>query len=188
MNGRVEGVGTHNALSGPLTMRQSAGRAEQHEQLARVPHRGRLGPAALIPLERQAIVADNVFEGIGKCGGIAVNHGSSQMVIANNLFINYNGPAITASSYTVPTSFPSNTVTIKGNIIDMTYAGEKPAAARRHHGQLFRSLRRAPDASTVAEEVTEFILPVALRQSWYAASVLAAIPGVGSEGQAGCAE
>ena len=75
----------------------------------------------------QAMVVDNVFEGIGKCGGIAVDHGSSQVVIANNLFINYNGPAINASSYTVRTSFPSNTVTITGNIIDMTYAGDKPA-------------------------------------------------------------
>ena len=51
----------------------------------------------------QAMVADNVFEGIGKCGGITVNHGSSQVVIANNLFINYNGTAINASSYTVST-------------------------------------------------------------------------------------
>lgn len=76
----------------------------------------------------QAMVADNVFEGIGKCGGITVNHGSSQVVIANNLFINYNGTAINASSYTVDTSFPSNTVTIKGNIVDMTCVGEKPAS------------------------------------------------------------
>ncbi len=76
----------------------------------------------------QAIVADNVFEGIGKCGGIRVNHGSSQVVIANNLFINYNGPAITASNHTVRSSFPSRTVTIRGNILDMTCVGEKPAA------------------------------------------------------------
>jgi hypothetical protein len=75
----------------------------------------------------QAIVADNVFEGIGRCGGVAVNHGSGQVVIANNLFINHNGPAITASSYTTRTSFPSNTVTITGNIIDMTCVGEKSA-------------------------------------------------------------
>ncbi len=75
----------------------------------------------------QAIVVDNVFEGIGRCGGISVNHGSGQVVIANNLFINYNGTAINASSQCVRTSFPSHTVTITGNIIDMTYAGEKPA-------------------------------------------------------------
>lgn len=76
----------------------------------------------------QAMVVDNVFEGIGKCGGIAVNHGSSQVVIANNLFINFNGPAITASSTTVRTSFPSNTVTITGNVIDLTCVSDKPAS------------------------------------------------------------
>jgi len=76
----------------------------------------------------QAIVEGNVFEGTGKCGGIAVNHGSGQVVIAGNLFINYNGTAIHASSYTVPTSFPSQNITIRDNIIDLTYQGENPAA------------------------------------------------------------
>ena len=76
----------------------------------------------------QAIVSDNVFEGIGRCGGIVVNHGSSQVVIANNLFINYNGPAITVAGQTVRTSFPSNTMTITGNIIDMTCIGDRPAS------------------------------------------------------------
>ena len=90
----------------------------------------------------QAIVSNNVFEGIGHCGGIAVNHGSGQVVISNNLFINFNGPAITVSSATVrPTlpwfrpdapqqwgSFPSRNVVIRGNVIDMTCTGEAPAA------------------------------------------------------------
>ena len=75
----------------------------------------------------QAMVVDNVFEGIGRCGGIVVNHGSGQVVIANNLFINFNGTAITASSQTVRTSFPSNTITIKGNVIDLTNVDGKPA-------------------------------------------------------------
>lgn len=74
----------------------------------------------------QSIVADNVFEGIGKCGGIVVMHGSSQVVIANNLFINFNGSAINASSYHWGSAFPSNTVTITGNIIDLTCVGENP--------------------------------------------------------------
>ena len=73
----------------------------------------------------QAIVAHNVFEGLGNSGGIGVNHGSSQVTIADNLFINYNGPAITVASSTVRTSFPSNTVTVTGNIIDLTYSGDK---------------------------------------------------------------
>lgn len=73
----------------------------------------------------QAIVSGNVFEGLGRSEGIAVNHGSGQIVISGNLFINYNGPAINASSYTVRTSYPSQNITITDNIIDMTYSGEK---------------------------------------------------------------
>ena len=74
----------------------------------------------------QSVVADNVFEGIGKCGGVRVNFGSSQVIITNNLFINYNGPAITVSSETERRCFPSHTVTIKGNIIDMTSISDRP--------------------------------------------------------------
>jgi hypothetical protein len=88
----------------------------------------------------QAIVSGNVFEGIGRCGGIAVNHGSSQVVISDNLFINYNGNAITVSNATVRPSlpwykpdapldwgsFPSRSAVISGNIVDMTYLGDKP--------------------------------------------------------------
>lgn len=101
-------IGNYVRNSGPVTVGDMSHR---HDDL----HRLGCG---------QAIVANNVFEGIGKCGGIAVNHGSSQVLVANNLFINYNGNAINASSYTVPTSFPSHTITIKDNIIDLTYAGE----------------------------------------------------------------
>jgi hypothetical protein len=88
----------------------------------------------------QAFVCNNVFEGIGRCGGIAVNHGSSQVVISGNLFINFNGNAITVSSSTVrPTlpwykpdapldwgSYPSRSAVISGNIIDMTCTSENP--------------------------------------------------------------
>ena len=87
----------------------------------------------------QAFVCDNVFEGIGRCGGIVVNHGSSQVVITGNLFINYNGDAITVSSTTVRPpvgsvlkpendlgSYPSRSAVITGNIIDLTYNGENP--------------------------------------------------------------
>jgi hypothetical protein len=74
----------------------------------------------------QAIVRDNVFEGIGRCGGVAVIFGTEQVVVANNLFINYNGNAIIASSATVHNNYPSRNITISGNIIDLTCVGEKP--------------------------------------------------------------
>lgn len=76
----------------------------------------------------QAVVKDNVFEGIGRSEGVAINHGSTQVIVSNNLFINYNGPAITASSVTVRTSYPSQIATISNNIIDMTYTGENPTS------------------------------------------------------------
>ena len=74
----------------------------------------------------QAIVRDNVFEGIGRCGGVTVNYGTAQVAVNNNLFINYNGNAIQALSHTVHNNYPSRNVTISGNIIDLTSVGEPP--------------------------------------------------------------
>ncbi len=74
----------------------------------------------------QAIVRNNVFEGIGRCGGVTVIYGTTQVVVADNLFINYNGNAITASSATVHNNYPSRNIIINGNIIDLTCVGEKP--------------------------------------------------------------
>ena len=76
----------------------------------------------------QAVVRDNVFEGIGRCGGVTAIYGTTQVVIANNLFINYNGNAIHASSATVHNNYPSRNITISGNIIDLTCIGEKPSS------------------------------------------------------------
>ncbi|MEW6354975.1 MAG: hypothetical protein AB1696_01500 [Planctomycetota bacterium] len=75
----------------------------------------------------QTIVANNVFEGIGRCGGIAINHCPTQVIVANNLFINYNGAAIRASSQTVHNTYPPQNISISGNIIDMTYSGDDAA-------------------------------------------------------------
>jgi hypothetical protein len=78
----------------------------------------------------QAIIADNVFEGIGRnWRGIFVAHGATQVVITNNLFINYNATAIEVSGDTARgVAYPSQNITISGNIIDMTDVGDKPVA------------------------------------------------------------
>ena len=106
---RIEGCYVRNA--GPFTIGDMSSRPEDLNKLG-------CG---------QAIVRDNVFEGIGRCEGVAVNHGAEQVIISDNLFINYNGPAINASSYTVRTSYPSRNITIANNIIDMTCITDKPA-------------------------------------------------------------
>ena len=74
----------------------------------------------------QAMIRDNVFESGGRCGGIVVNHGAGQVTIANNVFVNYNGTAITVSGQTTRNSYPAKNMVVSGNIIDLTYHGEKP--------------------------------------------------------------
>lgn len=122
---RVDGVGWH-AYEGPARFIRlqnnyvrNAGPFTIGDMSSRVEDLNKLGCG-------QAIVSGNVFEGIGRAEGVTVNHGAGEVVISDNLFINYNGPAITASSYTVPTSYPSKNITIANNQIDMTYQGEKP--------------------------------------------------------------
>lgn len=75
----------------------------------------------------QAVVADNVFEGIGRCGGVTVVYGTTQVAVRGNLFVNYNGTAIRALSNTVHNNWPSQNVTITGNVIDLTCVDDKPA-------------------------------------------------------------
>ncbi len=78
----------------------------------------------------QAVIADNVFEGIGRnWRGIFVAHGATQVAITNNLFINYNATAIEVSGDTARgVAYPAQNIAIRGNIIDMTDVGDKPVA------------------------------------------------------------
>ena len=91
----------------------------------------------------QTIVADNVFEGTSvNRSAINVQHCANQVVIRNNLFINYGSNAICLNSadkadFAQPpgtqakSSFPAGNVTVTGNIIDLTYHNDK---ARRRTG------------------------------------------------------
>ena len=80
----------------------------------------------------QHIVADNVFEGGvsygGRAGGNAIctSVGSTQVIVRNNLFINFNSSGVTASGATDSTHYPAANTTIMGNIFDLTCVGQKP--------------------------------------------------------------
>ena len=74
----------------------------------------------------QAIVADNVLEGVRRSDGIRVAHGPTQAVIANNLFINFNANAIRVSSDTWHSAYAASNVVVKGNIIDLTNTSDEP--------------------------------------------------------------
>jgi len=76
----------------------------------------------------QHIIADNVFES-GVCyGGCAIRAaaGANQVVIRNNLFVNYATSAIEVTGACSPRDLPARTATITGNILDMTALADKP--------------------------------------------------------------
>ena len=78
----------------------------------------------------QHIIADNVFESFVPYGGYAVrtNAGATQVIIRNNLFINFNSSAVEARGENSDTIYASSNTTITGNIFDMTCIGSQPLA------------------------------------------------------------
>ncbi len=88
---------------------------------------GNLGPAnrdATYPElgAGQHLVADNVFEQTVPYGGCAIRsaRGATQVIIRNNLFVNFGSSAIEASGYSGPRDYPPGNTLIAGNMIDMT--------------------------------------------------------------------
>jgi len=85
----------------------------------------------------QHIVADNVFESTVPYGGCAIRtaRGATQVIIRNNLFINFGSSAVEASAMVGPNEYPSANTTITGNIFDMSYGSVGtaigPASAAR---------------------------------------------------------
>ena len=76
----------------------------------------------------QHIVADNVFENITPYGGCAIrtSRGATQVIIRNNLFINFNSSGVEAGGSGYASEYPAANTTITGNIFDMTAVGQKP--------------------------------------------------------------
>ena len=96
---------------------------------------GNLGPAnrdATFPDlgAGQHIVADNVFEGNTPYGGCAIrtSRGATQVIIRNNLFINFGSSGVEVGGNNLANEFPASHTTVTGNIFDMTVIGQKSAA------------------------------------------------------------
>ncbi len=70
----------------------------------------------------QHIITDNYFEAGGFKNEPAIRIGSfsSQVTVANNVFVNFNAPAIFAEGGVTGTNTPSENVIITGNSIDLT--------------------------------------------------------------------
>jgi hypothetical protein len=70
----------------------------------------------------QHLVADNVFEGVMPYGNVAIcaQRGSTQIVISNNLFINFESNAVSVTNRCDERHVPTSNVTVVGNLFDMT--------------------------------------------------------------------
>jgi hypothetical protein len=78
----------------------------------------------------QTIVADNVFES-GVCyGGCAIRsaRGATQVIVRNNIFINFGSSAFEVGGGSYGNAYPSANTTVTGNIFDMTAVGQKSVA------------------------------------------------------------
>ena len=113
-------IGNYVRNSGPVVARcdtMTAGKKKPYPDLGSAQH----------------IIADNVFEGgesyggrSGTHGAIYISGGTSQVIVRNNLFINFNSPGVVASGWTEPGHSISTNTSILGNIFDLTCVGQKP--------------------------------------------------------------
>ncbi|MBI3945279.1 MAG: right-handed parallel beta-helix repeat-containing protein [Armatimonadetes bacterium] len=110
----VRFIGNYVCNAGPVAMGNIGSRDATLEELGSGQH----------------IVADNVFE-----SGVAYDHcairsaqGANQVVVRNNLFVNFGSHAIEMSGMGGERWLPAGRASIVGNIIDMTEIGDKPIA------------------------------------------------------------
>jgi hypothetical protein len=78
----------------------------------------------------QHVVAGNVFEG-GVCyGGCAVraSAGATQVIVQNNIFVNYNSSGVEMLSQTGNNHFPTANTAVLGNSFDLTAVGQNPVS------------------------------------------------------------
>ena len=90
----------------------------------RLPRYNKLGAA-------QHVITDNYFEGGNEMNYPMIRVGSfaSQVTIANNVFVNYNAPAIYVDGGVLSSNTPPENVIISGNSIDLT-AVDSPSRER----------------------------------------------------------
>ena len=106
----VKFTGNYVRNSGTVAMGNIGSRAAHFEELGSGQH----------------IVADNVFESGACYGGCVVRaaQGAMQVIIRNNLFVNFGTSAIEILGMGGERWLPARNVTITGNIMDMTHVGE----------------------------------------------------------------
>jgi hypothetical protein len=108
----VRFIGNYVRNGGTVAMGNIRSRAEHFEQLPSGQH----------------IIADNVFESVvpyGECM-IRAAGGANQVIVRNNLFVNFNSSAVEISGATGPRDLPAASALVTGNIFDMTAVDDQP--------------------------------------------------------------
>lgn len=110
----VRFTGNYVRNAGTVAMGNVRSRAEQYEQLGTGQH----------------IIADNVFEGNICYGGAAIRAAAcaTQVIIRDNIFVNFNSSAIDISGMTGPLDLPAGISTISGNVMDFTNVSPQSAS------------------------------------------------------------
>jgi len=108
----VRFIGNYVRNGGTVAMGNIRSRAAHLEQLASGQH----------------IIADNVFESGVPYGGCMIRAagGANQVIVRNNLFVNFNSSAVDISGATGPRDLPAASALVTGNIFDMTAVGDEP--------------------------------------------------------------
>ena len=110
----VRFIGNYVRNAGPIAMGNIGSRIEDLEKLGSGQH----------------IVADNVFESrtfyAGRSGGpiLRAAHGATQVIIRNNLFVNFASSGIEITGIADNRHLPAGIALVTGNILDLTNIGD----------------------------------------------------------------
>ncbi len=112
----VRFIGNYVRNSGTVAMGNVRSRAKYLEEFGRAQH----------------IIADNVFEGQQMYGGrpggfiICASASATQVIVRNNLFVNFNSSGVDISGAGTAMDLPGGEATITGNVFDLTCVDGKP--------------------------------------------------------------
>lgn len=112
----VRFIGNYVRNSGTVAMGNVRSRAKYLEEFGRAQH----------------IIADNVFEGQQMYGGrpggfmICASASATQVIVRNNLFVNFNSSGVDISGAGTTMDLPGGEAAITGNIFDLTCVDGKP--------------------------------------------------------------
>ncbi len=121
LNCHVENV--HNFWEGASRFTRILGNYCRNAHCGSIGNISRLRPLLLRLGSGQAVIANNVFEGGTFGAGLSIGYAPTQVVVADNLFVNFsNATAISITGLASGArAYPARGVIVRGNLIDLTH-------------------------------------------------------------------